>query len=193
VPGENCEKTGLPKSKYHTLTYRLIRVELSTGGIEVLLTTLLSPSFTVADFAWLYGKRWGVETCFAQLKNLFKAPIFSGYSALACKQDLWSVAIMFNLQTILILAAQPLLNEGCKQRKREYQINRNISLDSLKRGLTSLFVKGWRGLLEKLSFLIHRFLESLERVVQVEPRPRKPKMSRLNARHQTEFNYKAAI
>ncbi len=186
-------KTGLPKSKYHTLTYRLIRVELSTGETEVLLTTLLSPAFTAQDFDFLYGKRWGVETCFDQLKNLFKAPIFSGYSALACKQDLWSVAIMFNLQTILMLAAEPLLKEQCKQRRKNYQINRNVSLDSLKRGLTSLFVNGWRGLLEKLSFLIHRFLESLERVVQLEPRPRKFKMSRLNERHQTEFNYKAAI
>ncbi len=129
-------KTGLPKSKYHTLTYRLIRVELSSGETEVLLTTLLSPSFTVADFAFLYGKRWGVETCFDQLKNLFKAPIFSGYSALACKQDLWSVAIMFNLQTILMLAAQPLLKERCKLRRRAYQINRNVSLNSLKRALT---------------------------------------------------------
>jgi hypothetical protein len=186
-------KKGLPKSKYHTLTYRLIRVELSTGETEVLLTTLLSPAFTVADFAFLYGKRWGVETCFDQLKNLFKAPIFSGYSALACKQDLWSVAIMFNLQTILMLAAEPLLKERCKQRRRAYQINRNVSLNSLKRALTGLFVSGWRRLLDSLSFLIHRFLESIERIVEVEPRPRKPKMSRLNARHQTEFNYKAAI
>jgi hypothetical protein len=186
-------KKGLPKSKYHTLTYRLIRVELSTGEIEVLLTTLLSPVFTTQDFAFLYGKRWGVETCFDQLKNLFKAPIFSGYSALVCKQDLWSVAIMFNLQTILMLAAQPLLKERCKHRKRVYQINRNVSLASLKSGLTRLFISGWKSLLDTLSFLIYRFLESLERILVVEPRPRKPKMSRLNERHQTEFNYKAAI
>jgi hypothetical protein len=186
-------KNGLPKSKYHTLTYRLIRVELSTGETEVLLTTLLSASFTVEDFAWLYGKRWGVETCFDQVKNLFKAPIFSGYSALACKQDLWSVAIMFNLQTILMLAAEPLLKERCKYRKRAYQINRNVSLAGLKSALSHLFVRGWKSLLDTVSFLIHRFLESLERILVVEPRPRKPKMSRLNARHQTEFNYKAAI
>jgi hypothetical protein len=186
-------KTGLPKSKYHTLTYRLIRVELSTGETEVLLTTLLSPAFTVADFAWLYGKRWGVETCFDQLKNLFKAPIFSGYSSMACRQDLWSVAIMYNLQTILMQAAEPLLKERCKHRKRDYQINRNVSLESLKRGLKGLFISGWKSLLDSLCFLLHRFLESIERIVEVEPRPRKPKMSWLNARHQTEFNYKAAI
>lgn len=186
-------KMGLRKSKYHLVTYRLIRVELSSGETEVLLTTLLSPAFTIADFAFLYGKRWGVETCFDQLKNLLKAPIFSGYSALACRQDLWSVAIMFNLQTILILAAEPLLKERCKHRKRAYQINRNVSLASLKRKLVDLFVRGCKELLESLSFLLHRFLESLERVPEVESKPRKPKKSRLNERHQTEFNYKAAI
>jgi hypothetical protein len=100
---------------------------------------------------------------------------------------------MFNLQTILIEAAQPLLKVRCKHRKRTYQINRNISLDSLKRALASTFVNGWRGLIKTLSFLLDRFLQSLERVLVVEPRARKPKMSRLNERHQTELNYKAAI
>jgi hypothetical protein len=128
-------KMGINKSKHHQVTYRLIRVELSTGETEVLLTTLLSPLFTVADFAWLYSKRWGVETCFDQLKNLFKAPVFSGYSALACKQDLWSVAILFNLQTVVITAAEPQLKKRCSDRKNPYQINRNVSLDSLKRNL----------------------------------------------------------
>jgi hypothetical protein len=186
-------KMGLHKSKYHLVTYRLIRVELSSGETEVLLTTLLSAAFTAADFAFLYGKRWGVETCFDQLKNLLKAPIFSGYSSLVCRQDLWSVAIMFNLQTILIEAAQPLLKRRCLHRKRLYQINRNVSIDSLKRKLSALFTTCRTTILDTLSFLIHRFLESLERVLEVEPRPRNEKKSRLNERHQTEFNYKAAI
>jgi hypothetical protein len=186
-------KMGLNKSKYHQITYRLIRVELSTGETEVLLTTLLSPFFTVDDFAWLYGKRWGVETCFDQLKNLFKAPVFSGYSALVCKQDLWAVAILFNLQTLVMLAAEPQLKKRCSKRKTPYQINRNVSLDSLKRKLQSLFLSGLKVLKDTLDFLLERFLKSLERVLQVEPRPRIKKKSRLNARHQTEYNYKAAI
>ncbi len=186
-------KMGLHKSKYHQVTYRLIRVELSTGEIEVLLTTLLSPLFTVADFGWLYAKRWGVETCFDQLKNLFKAPVFSGYSALACKQDLWSVAILFNLQSVVITAAEPQLKKRCSERKTPYQINRNVSLDSLKRKLHALLLAGLKGLQNTLTFLRERFLKSIERVLEVEPRPRNKKKSRLNERHQTEYNYKAAI
>ncbi len=186
-------RMGLHKSKYHFVTYRLIRVELTTGETEVLLTTLLSPFFSVEDFAWLYGKRWGVETCFDQLKNLFKAPVFSGYSALACQQDLWAVALLFNLQSLVILAAEPELKKRCVGRKTSYQINRNVSLDSLKRKLHSLFLSDLKTLQHSLEFLLERFLRSLERVLQVEPRPRNKKKSRLNERHQTEYNYKAAI
>jgi hypothetical protein len=186
-------KMGLHKSRYHSVTYRLIRVELSTGETEVLLTTLLSPLVTVEDFAWLYGKRWGVETCFDQIKNLMKAPVFSGYSALACRQDLWAVAILFNLQTIVMLAAEPELKKRCAKRKTPYQINRNVGLDSLRRRLHSLFLSGLKALESALEFLIERFLKSLERVLEVVPRPRKKKKSRLNERHQTEYNYKAAI
>ena len=186
-------KMGLHKSKYHQVTYRLIRVELSTGETEVLLTTLLSPLFTVEDFGWLYGKRWGVETCFDQLKNLLKAPVFSGYSALACKQDLWAVAILFNLQSLVISAAEPELKKRCAKRKTPYQINRNVSLDSLKRKLHSLFLAGLKALQLTLDFLSQRFLRSIERVLEVKSKQRIKKMSRLNDRHQTEFNYKAAI
>jgi hypothetical protein len=186
-------KMAINKSKYHQVTYRLIRVELSTGETEVLLTTLLSPLFSVADFGWLYGKRWGVETCFDQLKNLFKAPVFSGYSALACKQDLWAVAIMFNLQTLVITAAEPELKKRCSKRATPYQINRNVSLDSLKRNLHALLLSGIKALRSTLDFLRQRFLSALERVLEVEPRPRIKKKSRLNERHQTEYNYKAAI
>jgi hypothetical protein len=186
-------KMAINKSNYHQITYRLIRVELSTGETQVLLTTLLSPLFTVADFAWLYGKRWGVETCFDQLKNLFKAPVFSGYSALVCKQDLWSVAILFNLQTVVITAAEPELKKRSAKRKIPYQINRNVSLDSLKRKLHSLFLSTVKTLKSTLNFLLERFLKSIERVLEVEPRPRIKKKSRLNERHQTEYNYKAAI
>jgi hypothetical protein len=133
------------------------------------------------------------ETCFDQLKNLFKAPVFSGYSALVCKQDLWAVAILFNLQTVVITAAEPELKKRCAKRKTPYQINRNVSLDSLKRKLHHLFLSGLQALKSTLDSLAERFLKSIQRVLHVEPRQRIKKMSRLNERHQTEHNYKAAI
>jgi hypothetical protein len=68
-----------------------------------------------------------------------------------------------------------------------------VSLDSLKRKLHGLFLAGLKALQLTLDFLSQRFLRSIERVLEVEPRQRNKKMSRLNERHQTELNYKAAI
>ena len=186
-------KMGYKKSKYHLITYQLIRVELSSGESEVLMSSLLTEDFTVADFADLYRQRWGIETCFDYLKNIFKAPVFSGYSTQACSQDLFSVAIMFNMQTLLIASAAPAMTSKCDKRKASYQINRNVSLESLKRNLPAIFTAGLSLLKATLAFLLSRFLQSLERVRLYRSKPRKEKILRANNRHQTEYSYKPAI
>ena len=92
-----------------------------------------------------------------------------------------------------MLAAEPKLKKRTAKRQTPYQINRNVSLDSLKRKLHSLLLSGLKALQHTLNFLVDRFLASVERVLEVEPRQRIKKKSRLNERHQTEYNYKAAI
>ncbi|TAK45892.1 MAG: hypothetical protein EPO28_03160, partial [Saprospiraceae bacterium] len=53
---------GISVNVQTTITYRLIRVMLSTGEVEVLLTTLLDTKrFKHAYFAEIYRKRWGIE------------------------------------------------------------------------------------------------------------------------------------
>jgi hypothetical protein len=49
-----------------------------------------------------------------------ESPVFSGYSALACRQDLWAVAILFNLQTLVITAAEPELTKRCSKKKNPF-------------------------------------------------------------------------
>ena len=45
------------------LKVRLVRVRLSTGEWEVLVTSLLDEArYPNAEFLALYGKRWGIET-----------------------------------------------------------------------------------------------------------------------------------
>jgi hypothetical protein len=187
-------KLGHQKSSYHTLTYRLIRVELPSGETEVLMTTLLE-GFTVADFSYLYQQRWGIETVFDQVKNLLKAGVFSGYSAHSCQQDLWALPIVFNLQTVLMLAGEPALKKRCRKRAKAYQINRNVGLDSLKRNLNAVLLANSRSLEKTLDWLLERFLQNLERIKDpVEPMARKAQKSlRANERHWTEYNYKPAV
>ncbi|MDX2248339.1 MAG: IS4 family transposase, partial [Bacteroidia bacterium] len=73
-----CGQTIAPKT---CLTYRLIRVDLPTGEIEVLLTTLLDQNtWQWKHFGTLYHHRWGIETAFFTLKSFFQAAVFSAYT-----------------------------------------------------------------------------------------------------------------
>jgi hypothetical protein len=186
-------KMGYNKSKYHLITYRLIRVELSSGESEVLMSSLLREDFTVADFADLYRQRWGIETCFDYLKNIFKAPVFSGYSAQSCRQDLFSVAIMFNLQSLLLPAGAAALTHKCSKRKATYQFNGNVHLERFKRHIPTLLLANLFTLKACLATLIKEAVRSLERVRLYRNKPRKDKILRANDRHMHECNYKPAI
>jgi hypothetical protein len=46
-----------------TVSYRLVKVLLATGEIEVLVTDL-GKEFTVQALGELYNLRWGIATCF---------------------------------------------------------------------------------------------------------------------------------
>ncbi len=52
------------------MKFRLVKIILSSGEVEVLVTSLLDEqSFTVEEFERLYYLHWGVETFFSRLKG----------------------------------------------------------------------------------------------------------------------------
>jgi hypothetical protein len=55
-------------SKNDTISYRLVKIILSTGETEVLMTNL-DNTFTTNDLYEIYGFRWGIETCFFCVKS----------------------------------------------------------------------------------------------------------------------------
>ena len=76
---------GLPVNAQTTITYRLIRVILPTGEVEVLLTTLLDTKrFKRGYFSEIYRKRWGIETCFHVIKSFLELANFSAYTVNNC-------------------------------------------------------------------------------------------------------------
>ena len=72
-----------------TITYRLIRVLLPPGEVEVLLTTLIDARrFKHGYFSEIYRKRWGIETCFLVIKSFLELANFSAYTVNNCWQSL---------------------------------------------------------------------------------------------------------
>lgn len=61
-----------------TLQVRVLKVELSTGETEILLTNVSVDELSYDESKPLYFKRWGIETRFDELKHKFEIENFSG-------------------------------------------------------------------------------------------------------------------
>lgn len=112
---------------------RLVKFKLDNGETEVLATSLFDQEkYPVIVFKELYNKRWNIETNYDHLKNHIEVGNFTGYSTAAIKQDFFASLFISNMQSIIIKDAQEKLDEKKKNNKRQYKINRNLSLGFMK-------------------------------------------------------------
>jgi len=113
---------------------RLMKFTLPTGETEVLLTTLCDRRrYPTAEFYQVYGWRWGDETYYDRLKNIFEVERFSGASPRAIEQDFYAMVFLTTLESVLTKSAQTTLNERDEQRQTqtEARVNRALSYVSL--------------------------------------------------------------
>jgi hypothetical protein len=156
------QKLGLPTS----MTVRFVRVRLSTGEYEVLVTSLLDeflyPSY---EFLALYQLRWGIETFYGLLKTRLELENFTGTGVEAIKQDFYATVYLSGLESLLTDAAQAKLD--AKQTRYPQTVNRAVSFNAIKnQALDLLFSDGdTDSLLERLTalFLTNPCLERIQR------------------------------
>lgn len=163
-----------------TLKVRLVRVRLSTGEWEVLVTSLLDESrYPSAEFLELYGLRWGIETFYGLLKTRLGLENFSGTGAEAVKQDFYATVYLSGLESLLTESAQAQLD--AKNTKHPQTVNRAVSFNAIKyQALDLLFGnEPTEPLLEKLTAL---FLSNpcLERQHRNPPRKKSSARTLLN-------------
>ncbi|NRS88082.1 hypothetical protein HNQ02_000992, partial [Flavobacterium sp. 7E] len=129
-------------TKETSLKVRLIRIVLSNGEIEVLMTSLLdSQIFPASIFKELYFLRWGIETFYDELKNKLKLEYFTGYSKASIEQDFFCTIFISNLQSTIINDLQDDLKLKNKNTKLDYKINTNLSYGFLKNRILELLFK----------------------------------------------------
>ncbi|OJH30291.1 Transposase DDE domain protein [Wolbachia endosymbiont of Armadillidium vulgare] len=120
-------KLGLPDE----MKFRLVKIILSSGEVEVLVTSLLDEqSFTVEEFERLYYLRWGVETFFSRLKGRLNLENFTGKSIETIKQDFWSTIFISNLESIMIEDDEETLS--AQNSKLKKSINKSVSFNAIK-------------------------------------------------------------
>ena len=139
-PGKNTKFSNKPYSKDIFKEVRLVKVELASGEVEVLITSLLdSEKYPNSIFKDLYFLRWGVETFYDELKNKIKAEHFSGYSQHSIIQDFYAALFVSNVQSLIVGEINDELAEEFTENKYQYKVNSNLSYGFLKDRIITLF------------------------------------------------------
>lgn len=185
---EVSEMPGKSKAVFNEINpfrFRLVKVILENGEVEVLATSLLDEEkFPHQIFKDLYFKRWGAETNINHLKNHVELGNFTGMSTLAIMQDFYANMLITNIQSIVLQDAQQKLNN--KGKKYEYKLNKNLSLGYMKDRVITILKTGNTN-----------YYGELIKLFLIEPVPIRPerKNPRNTKRHKRKFylNQKRSI
>jgi hypothetical protein len=134
----NAEIDATDKSDFHVQIFgckvRVVKLPLSTGEIEILITNLSRTAFKTDDFLPLYHLRWGVETKYNTLKNKLDIECFSGKTLVTVMQDFYATMYLSNIAAAVKAESDGVIrdeNSG-KILKRDYKTNENILIGKLK-------------------------------------------------------------
>jgi hypothetical protein len=132
-----CQKLGIPVLP---LPLRLIRVELPSGEVEILVTSLLDmEEFPHEIFKDLYANRWPIEEKYKVAKCRIQIENFSGKSVEAVYQDFYAKIFTLNLTAALIHPVQEMAKTEYQNRKYIYQVNLSQALSKMKHTVVILF------------------------------------------------------
>lgn len=185
---------GIQVNMQTTITYRLVRIVLKTGEVEVLLTTLLDTKrFKHGYFSEIYNKRWGVETCFFVIKSFLQLANLSAYTVNNCWQDIYAPFILYNIQTALATSKARKIRKTNEQRQQGYKPNRNVTAGLLKRFLVKIMLRPERELKKWLRDFFRQMIQTMEPVRPDKNKERRRRVLRGTERHSHEKNYRKAM
>lgn len=77
---------------------RVVKILLSSGETELLLTTLTDKKYTLEDLSEVYASRWtSMEEGYKKQKIMMQLENFAGKTVIAIKQEYWATLVVANL------------------------------------------------------------------------------------------------
>jgi len=139
LSARKCSEMGFDNDP---IKVRLIRVELSTGETEILITSLTDMNkHPINIFADLYHKRWPVEEDYKTMKCRMQLENFSGKSTLSVYQDFHAKVFSKNFTSIVANTTKDKIEELSEHRNFRYQINFAQALSKMKHTIVLLFTR----------------------------------------------------
>jgi hypothetical protein len=155
-----CAEMGFDKNPFKV---RLIRVELSTGETEILITSLTDmDKYPQSIFADLYHLRWPVEEDYKTMKCRLQLENFSGKSVLSVYQDFHAKVFSKNFTSIIANTTKDDIEKLSEHRNFQYQINFAQALSKMKHTIVLLFT----GPIEKVKSLITKLQKIYSQTVE---------------------------
>lgn len=189
---KNLREKGFIITKETEIKIRMVKIKLSSGVTEILLTNLYDEQlYTIADLKYLYGLRWTIETSYGMQKNQQQIEQFSGHRVICIQQDFHASVFVANLQSLINKQCEDYLKRTNVNRKYNHKINRNISWGMLKNNIVKLFFNDEPlDILLELQRIFERYTEPI-RLGRQYVRAAKVKFRR--GKFKTLTNYRRAI
>ena len=124
------------------IVLRCVKLTLSSGEEEILLTNLENTEFTTEEIAHLYKLRWEIETVYNALKHKINIENFSGYKPIILEQDFYACIHLWNLmQNIILDERREIKDESEENHIYEMKINDSVAIGVLKEKIIELLYK----------------------------------------------------
>jgi hypothetical protein len=171
---EDCREIGLD---YKPLTLRLIRVELDSGEVEVLITSLVDKETYPRElFVELYHQRWPVEEDYKTMKCRIEIEAFTGKSVLSVYQDFHASVFFKNLVALIADPVQSEITAFGRKERHEHQVNFTYALGKAKHLVVLLFQRTSSVMKELIRDFQRLLLHTTEPVRPGRKYPRKHKV-----------------
>jgi hypothetical protein len=103
----------------YPLSLRIVRVEVSEGVFQNIITNLPADEFSADEIKRLYRLRWDIETSFRDLKHTIGTTNFHSKKTEYIEQEIWGRLILFNF--CAVITTNVVIAQG--DTKHVYQVN----------------------------------------------------------------------
>lgn len=113
---------------------RVLKVKLSSGETETLLTNLNQKQLPIAQAGELYFKRWGVEVAYDLMKSKLQLENFSGKTKVSVEQDFYATVYLAGFAAVCAAEADAQIQaiDSDKGLKYPRKANRNRTIAKLR-------------------------------------------------------------
>lgn len=157
---------------------RVVKIRLTSGETEYLVTNLFESDLTENAFRELYHTRWGIETKYNDIKNKMEVENFTGYSPDAILQDFYATVFLANLAGVLEFELHEEIEAAHNrpENKYEYKMNRNRTIAELRRTVIEMIAT--RSKVRRMKLFLQMKNRLLKAVVPVRPNRTSPRIKK---------------